>query len=161
NADFDPGTQIPLQIYDPKTGKYSNTDFTAIVDNSGRTASAAVTHFTQFVASTSTSNLIQISSITPTTVSLGDKITITGSGFTTKMNQDVVKFAGTGGTSVQAVVQSATASTITATVPTGAVTGAVTVRVGNKTSNGVTVTVNSSNPPPGTISISPATATAG
>src|SRR5207249_4059227 len=55
NADFDPGTQIPLLIFDPATRTYVATDFIAIVDNSGRTASAAVTHFTQFVASASPS----------------------------------------------------------------------------------------------------------
>src|SRR5262249_52987231 len=40
NADFDPGTQIPLLIFDPTTQQYTDSGFVAIVDNSGRTASA-------------------------------------------------------------------------------------------------------------------------
>ena len=155
NADFDPGAQIPLQIYDPVTHKYTNTEFVAIVDNSHRTASAAVTHFTQYVTSTPNSKLLPVSSISPLTVLPGDTITITGSGFSTKTTQDVVTFAGPSNTSIAAFVQSGTATTIKATVPAGAISGPVIVRVGPKTSVGITVAVSTPNPAPGPISIAP------
>src|SRR5206468_10770027 len=53
NANLDRGTKIPLLIFDPQTRTYQSTQFVATVDKSGRTASAEVTHFTQYVASIS------------------------------------------------------------------------------------------------------------
>src|SRR2546427_8332345 len=47
NADLDPGTQIPLLIFDPQSRTNQPTEFVATVDKSLRTASAEVTHFTQ------------------------------------------------------------------------------------------------------------------
>src|SRR5439155_22471492 len=81
NAHLDSGTKIPLLIFDPQTRTYQTTEFVATVDKSGRTASAEVTHFTQYVASISGS-LLTIS-VTPSTVSVGDTITITGDSFCT------------------------------------------------------------------------------
>src|SRR5438876_1165668 len=42
NADLDPGTKIPLLIFDPQSRTYQPTEFVATVDKSGRTASAVV-----------------------------------------------------------------------------------------------------------------------
>ena len=65
----------------------------------------------------STSGLLQASSINLLTVLPGDTVTITGSGLSTELNQNIVTFAGTADTSIKAVVQSATPTTIIATVP--------------------------------------------
>src|SRR5947208_2377942 len=158
NAHLDSGTKIPLLIFDPQTGTYQATEFVATVDKSGRTASAEVTHFTQYVASISGS-LLTIS-VTPSTVSVGDTITITGDSFCTSRPQTSVTFAANS-TSVQGTVLSISPTSIQAQVPDGAVTGPVTVRSCKQTSTGYVITVASPNPAPGTISITPSSVTAG
>ena len=162
NADLDPGTQIPLLIFDPLTRKYQPTEFVATVDKSGRTASAEVTHFTQYVGSLATTG-VTISNINPSTVSIGDTITISGTGFSTNKQQTAVTFAGANSTSIQGAVLTASTTSIQAVVPVGAVTGPVIVRAfKNGTSTGYAITVlGSPNPAPGTISISPSTAVVG
>jgi len=160
NANLDRGTKIPLLIFDPQTDTYQATEFVATVDKSGRTASAEVTRFTQYVASISES-LVAISNITPSTVSPGDTITITSSGFCSSRPQTSVKFAGANNTSVQGTVLSVSATSIQAQVPAGAVTGPVTVHACKQTSTGYAITVASTNPAPGTISISPSSITTG
>src|SRR5438552_1426739 len=162
NADLDPGTQIPLLIFDPLTRKYQPTEFVATVDKSGRTASAEVTHFTQYVGSLATTG-VTISNINPSTVSIGDTITISGTGFSTNKQQTAVTFAGANSTSIQGAVLTASTTSIQAVVPVGAITGPVIVRAfKNGTSTGYAITVlGSPNPAPGTISISPSTAVVG
>src|SRR5213594_1682836 len=135
NANLDRGTKIPLLIFDPQTDTYQATEFVATVDKSGRTASAEVTRFTQYVASISES-LVAMSNITPSTVSPGDTITITSSGFCSSRPQTLVKFAGANNTSVQGTVLSVSATSIQAQVPAGAVTGPVTVHACKQTSTG-------------------------
>src|SRR5207249_16182 len=147
NANLDRGTKIPLLIFDPQTRTYQATEFVATVDKSGRTASAEVTHFTQYVASISGS-LLTISNITPSTVKAGDTITITGTSFCTSRPQTSVTFAGDN-TSIQGTVLSISTTSIQAQVPAGAVTGPVTVRSCKQTSTGYVITVASSNPAPG------------
>src|SRR5207249_9389431 len=158
NAHLDSGTKIPLLIFDPQTRTYQTTEFVATVDKSGRTASAEVTHFTQYVASISGS-LLTIS-VTPSTVSVGDTITITGDSFCTSRPQTSVTFAANS-TSVQGTVLSISPTSIQAQVPDGAVTGPVTVRSCKQTSTGYVITVASPNPAPGTISLTPSSVTAG
>ena len=160
NAHLDPGTNIPLVIFDPQTRTYQATEFVATVDKSGRTASAEVTHFTQYVASIAGS-LLAISNVTPSTVSSGDTITIAGNSFCTNRPQTSVTFAGANNTSIQGTVLSVSATSIQARVPSGAVTGPVVVRSCKQTSTGYAITVDSPNPVPGTISISPSSVTTG
>src|SRR5439155_676856 len=160
NAHLDSGTKIPLLIFDPQTRTYQTTEFVATVDKSGRTASAEVTHFTQYVASIAGS-LLTISNITPTTpVSPGDTITITGTSFCTSRPQTSVTFAGSSNTSIQGSVLSLSATSIQAQVPSGAVTGPVVVRSCKQTSTGYNITV-ASNAAPGTISLSPSSTIVG
>src|SRR5213594_2109396 len=160
NANLDPGTKIPLVIFDPQTLTYQPTEFVATVDNSGRTASAEVTHFTQYVASVA-GTLLTISNITPSTVKAGDTITITGNSFCSARPQNSVTFAGANNTSIQGSVLSISSASIQAQVPSGAVSGPVIVDSCQKTSTGYSITVFSPNPAPGTISLSLSWATVG
>src|SRR5436309_520676 len=160
NAHLDPGTKIPLVIFDPQTRTYQPTEFVATVDNSGRTASAEVTHFTQYVASVA-GTLLTISNITPSTVKAGDTITITGNSFCGSRPQTSVTFAGANNTSIQGSVLSISSASIQAQVPSGAVSGPVIVDSCQKTSTGYSITVFSPNPAPGTISLSLSWATVG
>src|SRR5213594_3434921 len=160
NANLDPGTKIPLVIFDPQTLTYQPTEFVATVDNSGRTASAEVTHFTQYVASVA-GTLLTISNITPSTVKAGDTITITGNSFCSARPQNSVTFAGANNTSIQGSVLSISSASIQAQVPSGAVSGPVVVDSCQTTSTGYSITVVSPNPAPGTISLSLSWATVG
>jgi hypothetical protein len=154
DIDLVAGTQLPLMIYTPTTGLYETTPFVATVDKSGRTASAAVTHFTEYVAALGL-DVLSITSVTPSTVLAGNTVTIIGEDFSPNTYQDVVTFAGPSNTSIVAQVISASPTSITAVVPAGAVTGNVVVRVDTRSSNGVPVTVISPNPAPGTIYVTP------
>jgi hypothetical protein len=155
DVDVIPGTRLPLLIFEPSTSRYQATDFVAIVDGSGRTASAEVTHFTQYVAYVSATSLIQLSSISPSTMAIGDTVTLTGTGFSTTPSTNVVSFRGLSNMTNVAAVLSATATSIKVRVPGGAVSGLVTVRVGTNSSNGVWATVVAPNPAPGTIYLNP------
>lgn len=150
NVNLDRGTKIPLLTFDPQTRTYQATEFVATVDKSGRTASAEVTRFTNYVASISGS-LVMISSIIPSTpVSPGDTITIKGSGFCSSRPQTSVTFAGANNTSLQGTVLSVSATSIQAQVPAGAVSGPVTVHACKQTSTGYTITVASAPAPSST-----------
>jgi hypothetical protein len=161
NADLDPGTQLPLLTFDPKNGNYQKTNFIAIVDDSGRTASAEVTYFSQFVALLSRSELSTISNVSPPIVSPGDVVTITFNESSAETDQYVITFAGPNNTSIQATVLAASATSFQVRVPDGAVSGLLIVRMGSRSSVGFPVTVLTPTPPPGTISISPSTAVVG
>src|SRR5439155_15669902 len=89
----------------------------------------------------------------------GATITITGNGISSNQNRTSVTFAGDNNTSIQGSVLSISTTSIQATVPSGAVTGPVVVRSCRQTSTGYTITVASSNPAPGTISLSLSSAT--
>src|SRR6266571_5284344 len=74
-----------------------------------------------------------ISNITPSTVSPGDTITITGTSFCTRRPQQTsVTFAG----AIKGTVLSLSATSIQAQVPAGAVSGPVVVRSCRQTSTG-------------------------
>src|SRR5437867_3815387 len=161
NADLDPGTQLPLLTFDPNNRNDEQANFIAIVDNSGRTASAEVTYLSQFVALLSRSELSTIYNVSPSIVSPGDIVTITFKESSAETDQDVITFAGPNNTSIRATVLAASATSFQVRVPDGAVSGLLIVRMGSRSSVGFPVTVLTPTPPSGTISISPATAVGG
>ncbi len=88
-----------------------------------------------------------IASLNPSQGNPGASVTITGSRFDARgPSFNTVRFAAASGT-VTATVTSATRTQLGVTVPAGAVTGAVTVQTAGGTSNGVTFTVGSTQPP--------------
>jgi hypothetical protein len=82
-----------------------------------------------------------ITSLNPTSGTVGAPITITGTNFAATQSTSTVKFNGT-----TASPTSWSATSITVPVPTGATTGSVIVTVGGVASNGVTFTVTSTAP---------------
>lgn len=66
---------------------------------------------------------LAISSFSPTTQSVGQTITIVGTGFSTTAADNIVNFAG----NVSAAASAATATQLTVTVPTGATSGPISV----------------------------------
>src|SRR6185369_2508084 len=58
----DPGSQIPILLY---RAIYEATEFTAVVDDSGRTATARVTHFSTYAVPFATSRILTVSSLNP------------------------------------------------------------------------------------------------
>lgn len=83
-----------------------------------------------------------ITSISPTTAAVGATITITGTNFTSPLT---VTF---NGVSTAVTATGVTSTSATAVVPTGATTGNLTVTCGGLTSNGVTLTISTTPPPP-------------
>jgi hypothetical protein len=161
-----PGTQVPVLIYTAQ-GAYQNSGFTAIVDASGRTASAEVTHFTTYAVGLSADQIISVTSISPTsgvagtTSTPGTVVMISGSGFSATASNNIVTFAGTDNSSVTAAVTAATPTALTLTVPANAITGNVIVTVGTSTSTGILFTVPGYRDTPSLSSISPASLPAG
>ena len=82
-----------------------------------------------------------ISSLNPTSGTVGTSVTISGSNFGATQSTSSVKFNGT-----TATPTSWGATSIAVPVPTGATTGNVVVTVGGSASNGVTFTVSSAAP---------------
>ena len=154
NAQLEPGTQIPLLILDPQTLQYEPTEFVAVVDGSGRTASAQVTYLSTFVAALSDTQLLTVSGLSPSQGFPGTVVTIAGSGFSANAADIIVTLAGANNTSVRATVTAATAASLQAVVPREAITGPVVVRAGTQTSTGITFTVPV-NPVPSSVSVSP------
>jgi len=153
-AQLPPGTQVPVLIYTPE-GTYHDSGFIALVDESGRTASAEVTHFTTFAVALNTDQLINVTSISPTSGFVGATVTIGDSGFSTNGPDNIVTFAGPENTSITAAVTAATSTLLTLNVPVGAITGNVIVTVGKKTSTGIKFTVPADRPKPSLNSVSP------
>jgi YD repeat-containing protein len=88
-----------------------------------------------------------IASLNPTQGNSGTAITITGNRFDERgPSYNTVRFTTSSGT-VNATVTTVTRSQINVTVPSGAVTGNVTVQTAGGTSNGVTFTVITTQPP--------------
>ncbi|MGH9803270.1 MAG: IPT/TIG domain-containing protein, partial [Blastocatellia bacterium] len=84
-----------------------------------------------------------IASLSPSQAAVGATVTIAGNRFDGRGTSfNTVKFAATGGGTVNATVTSATRSQLVVTVPTGAVTGNVTVQTAAGTSNGVAFTLS-------------------
>jgi YD repeat-containing protein len=71
---------------------------------------------------------LTISEFTPNRGPIGTTVTISGSGFSTTVSANIVKFNG-----VTATVSSATATKLVTRVPTGATTGPISVTVGART----------------------------
>jgi sugar lactone lactonase YvrE len=156
-AQFPGGSLLPVLMLNQLTRLYESTGFTAVVDDSGRTASADVTHFSTFVVMLPAANLLNVTGITPASGVPGTSVTITGDGFNANPSGNAVNFAGADRTSVAAAVSAATANSLTAAVPAGAVTGYVTIRSGSRTSLGVVFTVPENQPKPSISAVSPAT----
>jgi hypothetical protein len=127
SAQLTPGTLMPVLIF--TTQGYQDSGFIAIVDESGRTASAEVTHFTTFALGLNTDQLINVTSISPSSGLAGATVTIGDSGFGANASDNIVTFAGAENTSIIAAVTAATSTLLTLRVPTGAITGNVS---GNK-----------------------------
>ena len=161
SAQLAPGTEVAVLIFNPTTNQFEATEFVGIVDESGRTASADVTHFTTFGVGLSKDKLVEVTGVTPDTGVAGTEAVIAGSGFSTDPAANKVTFAGIDNTVVTAQVTAATATSLTLKVPTGAVTGNVIVEVGDKTSVGVTFTVPVDNPVPSLTSLTPTSAAFG
>jgi hypothetical protein len=86
---------------------------------------------------------LTVASFTPTSGLVGSDVTLTGTGFSTTLTDDVVKVNG-----VAAVVKSATATQLVITIPAGATTGPITVEV----KDGKVTTANFTVTPPLTVS---------
>ena len=68
-----------------------------------------------------------ITSFTPASGPVGTTVTVTGSGFSTKITDNIVKFNG-----VTATITAATATSLTVVVPAGALPGAISVSLGER-----------------------------
>ena len=94
-----------------------------------------------------------LTSISSTSGKVGSTVTLSGTGFSTTLSQNIVKFNG-----VVATVMNATSTSLTVTVPAEATSGDVTVTVNGKTSAGVhfdvSVAVTSYNPASGSVGTS-------
>lgn len=83
---------------------------------------------------------VTIASINPTSGAEGTKVVITGTGFSTALSSNIIKFG-----TISATVDSATATRLVTKVPQGTTTGKITVEVGGKTatsSSDFTIAVN-------------------
>src|SRR5208283_3295045 len=141
------------------TTAWSTTSITATVPTGATTGNVVVT-----VGGTNSNGLSftvtmggpVITSLNPTSGTVGISVTITGSNFGATQGTSTVKFNGTAATTT-----AWSTTSITATVPMGATTGNVVVTVGGTNSNGLSFTVTmggpvitSLNPTSGTVGIS-------
>jgi YD repeat-containing protein len=103
------------------------------------------------------SSVLSITQLAPAEGAVAETVTIDGTGFSTTIGNDTVKFNGTAAT-----VSAATAWALTVKVPTGATTGTVTVKTTTEgpVTSAQTFTVAASRVPTAT-SISPSVSTAG
>ena len=130
----EPNTKlISEQRIQPTAGSASASASLASSDNWG-----AVLIAVKAAAPTGTAGP-KITSLSPTSGSIGAPVTITGTNFGETQGSSTVKFNGTA-----AAPTSWSASNIVAPVPNGATTGNLIVTVGGVTSNAVTFTVTSS-----------------
>lgn len=89
-----------------------------------------------------------VASLSPANGNVGTAVTINGNRFDERgASFNTARFAASGGGTVTAAVTSVTRSQINVTVPTGTVTGNVTVQTAGGTSNGVTFTIGTAQPP--------------
>ena len=109
------------------------------------------------IASATTPGAATITSLNPTSGTVGTSITITGSGFGPGQVNSTVSFNGAQIT----FANSWSDATIVLNVPSGATTGNVVVIVGGLASNGVNFTVTPPPPPPTVTSVSPSSAIVG
>ena len=155
-----PGSELPLLIFDGST--YSDSGFVAVVDESGLSAVAEVTHFTDYVAAVPMDEILTVHSVTPAAGVPGDTVTITGTGFGENPGSNIVTFTGIGNTVPPAVVVAEGPDQLVVLVPADAVTGPLIVTAGERTSNQVFFTVLPNDPPvPSIRSLEPPTSTLG
>ncbi len=129
-----------------------------VIDASGNTAAYSYDAVGNLLGITRySSTQISVINFSPVTGPVGTTVTISGSGFSTTISQDTVKFNG-----ITAAVSSATTNNLVVTVPTGASTGQIQVisTSGTATSSG-NFTVTADNGGPTITSISPTVATHG
>jgi PKD repeat protein len=131
---LEPGTAMDVLIFSPSTGQYESSEFVAIVEPSGRVASADVTHFTQFAVAADRTNL-RLSSLNPSSAPVGAIITVSGTGFSTTPDLNRVLFPSATSGFVTAPGVTSSSTGLTAQVPAGAVSGKVYVQVGSVRSN--------------------------
>ena len=160
-ADLTPGLTLPLLLYDAATGQYRATGFVVTVDESGRTASGDITHFSTYAAAVPDTQVLSVSGMAPSSGRAGTSVAIGGSGFSAVAGENLVTFAGLDNRAVRAPIGAATASNLTVTVPAGAVTGYVTVRAGSKSSIGRVFTVPEDFPRPAIATLAPSSVLVG
>ena len=111
----------------------TTTNLTAVVPAGATTGPISVTTAAGTATSATDFTVITgptITNFTPTSVSVGDQVTITGQGFTSPSGgAPQVSLAQQGGGTIGATITGSTDTTIAFTVPTGVDTGAVTVTV--------------------------------
>ena len=154
------GSQVPLLIFN-SNHQFEDSGFTAIVGESGRVASADITHFTTYAVALPADQLMSVTGVSPSTGIPGMTVTLTGSGFSTDGSRNNIMFAGKDNISIKGALTAASATLLTVTVPEGAVTGNLIVQVGNRSSIGVMFSVPAGSPKPAITSISPMSATLG
>lgn len=137
------------------TGARSSTDGAGNVAKFNKPAGVAVLASSAVIVADTGNNTLRkillppvIASLTPSQGSVGATVTIAGNRFDARgPSFNTVKFAATGGGTVNATVTSATRSELIVTVPVGTVTGNVTVQTAGGTSNGVTFTLSGGQAP--------------
>jgi hypothetical protein len=143
-----PGGAFSVFIVNPSTGAYDPSEFVATVDPSGLTATAEITHFTQFAVSASPQS-VRLSAVTPSSAAIGATVTISGSGFSSTPSANGVFFMKPGGRLAAATVSSATPTALNVVVPSGTTTGNLFVQVGSVRSNNLVFRVlSAANQPP-------------
>jgi hypothetical protein len=156
SAYFEPGTRLSLLVWDPENNDYLDPDVTALVDDSGLTASVDVRELDTYVVELRNVERLSVDSLSPDRGIGGTRVTILGSTFSVEPSNNIVTFAGPDHTAVRAQVTAASTTSLTVLVPEGAVTGPVVVRTGSKTSARLQFTVLYNSPRPSLISTSPA-----
>ena len=95
------------------------------VDVVGETATSVA----DYTVTTTAIPQLSITDFTPKAGTVGTKVTITGTNFSSTVSDNLVRFNG-----IAAIVSTATATELQVTVPSGATTGKITVTVGEVTS---------------------------
>jgi hypothetical protein len=137
---IEPGTTINVLIFNPATRQYDPSEFVAIVEQSGWTATADVMHFTKFALAAPVTS-VKISALNPSKALVESTITISGSGFSLTPSLNTVLFTGPRGVVASTSALTSTSTSLTTKVPSNATSGKVYVEVGSVKSNGVRFTV--------------------
>src|SRR5207302_2230226 len=159
-AQLKPGTQLPILILNSAGTQFDTSEFTAVVDETGRTAWADITHFTTFALGVPNDEFLTIEAVTPSSGLPGATINVNGSGFSDDLAGNQVTFTTSSGTGLAQVV-AASATSLTVVVPGDAVTGTITVRALEQTSVTIPFTVPVPPPLPVITALTPATMVSG
>lgn len=147
---------LPSAVYTlAGTGERGSTDGAGNAAKFNKPAGVAVLASSAVIVADTGNNTLRkillppvIASLTPSQGSVGATVTIAGNRFDGRgASFNTVKFAATGGGTVNATVTSATRSELIVTVPVGTVTGNVTVQTAAGTSNGVAFTLSGGQAP--------------